>query len=294
MSSVHDAVAQARHRLRVAGIRPVEADLDARLLAQFALGWGTERFLADARDPQPAGFAERYEALVARREAREPLPYLIGRREFWNLTFEVTPAVLIPRPETELIVETALELFPDREAPIRIADACTGCGCLAAALALERPRALIVATDLSAAALEVARGNFVRHRVAGRVRTVQTDLLDGIEGRFDLIVANPPYVSERDRPALQPEVRDYEPSIALYGGRDGLAIVRRLVDKAAAHLEPGGMLLFECGYWQNGEVTELIAAAPGLTMVDFKADLRGVPRTAVARRDSPPPDRSHG
>jgi release factor glutamine methyltransferase len=288
MTSVHHTVAGARQRLRAAGIPPAEADLDARLLAQFALGWEAERFFADAQAPAPAGFAERFEGLVARREAREPLPYLTGRREFWNLTLEVTPAVLIPRPETELIVETALELFPDPAAPVRIADACTGSGCLAIALAIERPRASVVATDLSAAALDVARRNFQRHGVADRVVAVETDVLEAVRGTFDLIVANPPYVSEGARPALQPEVRDYEPSIALYGGGDGLAIMRRLVVQAVPRLEPGGVLLFECGFWQNGEVSELIAATPGLTMADFKLDLRGVPRTAVARRATTP------
>ena len=294
MPTVHHTVAGARERLRAAGIPPAEADLDARLLAQFALGWETERFFADAQDPTPAGFAERFEGLVARRAAREPLPYLIGRCEFWNLSLEVMRAVLIPRPETELIVETALELFPDPAAPVRIADACTGSGCLAVALALERPQAHVTATDVSAAALEVARRNFQRHGVAERVVAIETDVLEAVRGTFDLIVANPPYVSERDRPALQPEVRDYEPSIALYGGGDGLAIMRRLVVQAVPRLEPGGVLLFECGFWQSGEVGELIAATPGLTMVDFQLDLRGVPRMALARRASGPRDDIHG
>jgi release factor glutamine methyltransferase len=219
---------------------------------------------------------------------------LTGRREFWSFTLEVTRAVLIPRPESELLVETALELFPDPAARLRIADACTGSGCLAIALAIERPRAHIVATDLSAAALVVARRNFERLGVADRVTSVETDVLDAVHETFDLIVANPPYVSERDRPALQPEVRGYEPSIALFGGGDGLAIMRRLVVQAVPRLAPDGVLLFECGFWQNGEVSELVEATPGLTMVDFKLDLRGVPRTAIARRASVPRDESHG
>ncbi|HXI31810.1 MAG TPA: HemK/PrmC family methyltransferase, partial [Vicinamibacterales bacterium] len=141
--SIHRRVSAARERLREAGISHTESDLDARLLAQHVLGWTTERFLTDAQLGEPDGFVPRYESLVARRATREPLAYIVGTREFWGLDFEVSPAVLIPRPSTELIVEAILELFPDRSAPLRIADVCTGCGCVAVALAHERPAASI-------------------------------------------------------------------------------------------------------------------------------------------------------
>jgi release factor glutamine methyltransferase len=155
--TLHEHTARARDRLIDAGIPLDEAALDARLLAQFLLGWDGVRFVTGAREPAPPDFASRYEGLIGRRERREPLAYITGHREFWGLDFEVSPAVLIPRPETELIVEVALELLTDRSAPLLVADACTGSGCLAIALAHEYPASSIVATDTSIEALQVAR-----------------------------------------------------------------------------------------------------------------------------------------
>ena len=283
--TIHARVAKARERLRRAGITPEEADLDARLLAQKLLGWDAARFLTSANEPEPADFAALYEPLVARREGREPLAYITGRQEFWGLDFEISPAVLIPRPETELIVEAALERFPDRHASLEAADVCTGSGCLAVALAHERPGARIVAADVSADALRTARRNADRHGVGDRVELVQADVLDGTGHRAaDLIVSNPPYVPEGDRATLQAEVRDHEPAIALFAGEDGLAIIRRLVDQSTGRLKTGGLLIFEFGLGQADAVRELISRRPGLTMLDVKQDLQGIPRTAVARR----------
>jgi release factor glutamine methyltransferase len=289
MVTIHARVASGRERLRRAGIPPEEADLDARLLAQTLLGWDAATFLTLASDAEPADFAALYEPLVARREGREPLAYITGRQEFWGLEFEVSPAVLIPRPETELIVETALERFPDCHASLEAADVCTGSGCLAVALAHERPGARIVAADVSADALRTARRNVDRHGVAGRVDLVQADVLDGLDGvagtgAVDLIVSNPPYVPDRDRETLQPEVRDHEPPIALFAGEDGLAIIRRLVDQSSGRLKTGGLLIFEFGIGQADAVRELISQRPGLEVLDVKQDLQGIPRTAVARR----------
>lgn len=227
-----------------------------------------------------------YDALVARRAAREPIAYITGRQDFWDLTFEVSPAVLIPRPETEIIVEAALDLFPHPEAPLAIADICTGSGCLAVALARERPRAAILATDVSAPALEVARRNAVRHGVAHRIRFLLADLLRGVDEPLDLIVANPPYVQRRDRVSLQPEVREHEPEVALFAGEDGLFVIRGLVAQSAAHLKPGGIVMFEFGYGQDVEVEQLIASAPGLTLLELRRDLQGIARTAIAQRAS--------
>ena len=282
--SIHAQVSAARMRLREAGITPTESDLDARLLAQHVLGWTTERFLTDARDPAPDGFAPHYDALVARRVTREPLAYIVGTREFWGLELEVTPDVLIPRPATELIVEAMQELFPDRSVPLRIADICTGCGCVAVALAHERPAALISASDISEPALAVARRNAARHGVGDRVTFTHGDLLDGVRGTFDAIVANPPYVIDRAGPALQPEVRDHEPSVALFGGAEGLTLVARLVEAAADRLRPGGYLIFEFGLGQDIEVEALLEAAPELTLVGVRRDLQGIARTAIAQR----------
>src|SRR5581483_8347789 len=168
--SIHDRVAAARHRLRDAGLSPAEADLSARVLAEHLLGWSTERFFTDGFDPEPDGFEARYDAIVARRAAREPLPYITGTREFWGLTFEVTPDVLIPRPETEIIVEAALQIHPDREQRVDLVDVCTGSGPIGIAIAVERPAASVLATDISASALEVAKRNAARHHVSDRMR----------------------------------------------------------------------------------------------------------------------------
>ena len=282
--SIHVHVSAARQRLRDAGITPTESDLDARLLAQHVLGWTTERFLTDAREPVPVGFTPRYDALVARRVTREPLAYIVGVREFWGLELEVTPDVLIPRPATELIVEAVQELFPDRSVPLSIADVCTGCGCVAVAIACERPTAIVKGFDISRPALEVARRNAARHGVGDRVTFTHGDLLEGVTGCFDAIVANPPYVVDRAGPALQPEVRDYEPSVALFGGIDGLTLVARLIADAPTRLRPGGYLVFEFGLGQDVEVEDLLETSPDLTLVDLRRDLQGIARTAIARR----------
>ena len=282
--TIHSQVSAARQRLRDAGITPTESDLDARLLAQHVLGWSTERFLIDAREPVPDGFAPHYDALVARRATREPLAYIVGIREFWGLELEVNADVLIPRPATELIVEAIQELFPDRSVPLSIADVCTGCGCVAVAIAHERPSATVSGTDISRPALAVARRNAARHGVADRVTFTHGDLLAGISGTFDAIVANPPYVIDRARPALQPEVRDHEPSVALFGGIDGLTLVTRLVAAAPGRLRPGGYLIFEFGLGQDVEVEDLLDASPELTLAGMRRDLQGIARTAIARR----------
>jgi release factor glutamine methyltransferase len=289
MQTIQQYVLGARARLRSAGVPDAEAELDARLLARHALGWDAVRLLSSFADAAPHGFGERFEALIARRAARAPMAYITGTQEFWGLSFEVTPAVLIPRPETEIIVEAALDLFPDRDRPLQIADVGTGSGCLAVALALERPQAHVVAIDVSDAALEVAARNAARHGVDGRVTFVQGDLLNSElldRSRFNLIVSNPPYVPDGDRPRMQPEVRDHEPAAALYAGPDGLAVVRALVPQAVGRLAASGSLAFEIGIGQADAVERLISATAGLTMVTVRNDLQGIPRTVIARRTS--------
>ncbi len=284
MITIHTRVAAARRRFREAGIPLDEADLDARLLAEHLLGWDAARFFTSADGPEPDDFAAAYESLVARRAGREPLAYLTSRQAFWDLVFEVSPAVLIPRPESELIVEAALELFPAATGALTIVDVGTGSGCLAVALARERPAARAIATDTSDAALDLARRNAARHGVADRIQFVRGDLIDPVATPVDLIVCNPPYVAEGDRPGLQPEVRDHEPAIALFGGLDGLAIVRRLIEQAPRRLTRGGVLIFEFGFGPADRVTELISHTPGLTMLGVRPDLQGIPRAAIAKR----------
>jgi release factor glutamine methyltransferase len=283
MSTIHDHVAAARHRLRGAGLSVAEADLSARALAEHVLGWSTERFFTDGFEREPDGFAARYAAAVERRAAREPLPYITGEREFWGRAFEVSPAVLIPRPETEIIVEAALAVEPGRDQRLAIVDVCTGSGCIAIALAVEYPQATVLAIDISEPALEVARRNAERHLVSERVRFLRVDLLQDVSGVFDLVVANPPYVRSGDRNGLQPEVRE-EPDLALYAGPDGLDQIRKLVYQAPARLHPAAHLIFEFGLGQEIAVERLIASVDELTLVELRRDLQGIARTAVARR----------
>lgn len=284
MPTIFEHVAAARQALREAGIGTVEAELSARVLAEHALGWDAARYFVSANQPESSTFAEHYDSLVARRAAREPVAYITGRQEFWGLSLDVSPAVLIPRPETELIVEAALERFADRTQPLAVADACTGSGCLAVALAAERPHATVVATDISQVALDVARRNSERHRLDGRIRFIRTNVLDGVDGTFDLIVGNPPYVRTVDRPALQPEVRDFEPPVALFGGETGMDLVATLVGQAVGRIRHQGYLMFEFGFGQEIAVEELIEKTEGLTLIGLRHDLQGIARTAIARR----------
>jgi release factor glutamine methyltransferase len=301
--TLHERIQEARRRFERAGIDPVEAAVDADVLARHALGgWERGRLLAAVRDACPPAFNDAFEPLVRRREAREPTGYITGRREFWELDIEVGGGVLIPRPETEILVEETLGRLCGHEAdetaagvvhaPARprlaIADVGTGSGCIAVALARWLPGATITAIDASEAALDVARRNAARHDVGDRVLPVKGDLIRDAAGPFDAVVSNPPYVPTGDLERLQPEIRLYEPVSALDGGPDGLDVIRRLVLEAADRLRPGGWLLFEFGYGQAERVREIISAAAALAIVDLRADLAGIPRVAIARKRGAP------
>lgn len=291
-NSLHQHIVRGRDRLVRAGISPREADLDARLLARHVLHWDAARLLTGLRETPPRRFGPAYDALVARRARREPVAQIMGMREFWGLPFEVTPDVLVPRPETELLVEMAAAALRewrahDPESRPLVADVGTGSGCIAVALALERPEARVLATDLSAVALRVAGRNVVRLDAAERVRLVRTDLLAGLRGPFDLVVSNPPYVGDEEAPALPPEVREHEPHRALFGGPGGLHVIGRLIEQAVDRLRPEGLLLFEFGNAQLSGVEELISAQPRCTIVDVRNDLQGIPRALVARVAGP-------
>ena len=277
-----ERVSEAARRLAEAGIDARDAAFDAEVLARHALGWDRAAYLARWREPAPPGFEEPFESLVARRRLREPVARITGRREFWGLDFEVAPAVLVPRPESELLVETALARLGDRAARWEIADVGTGSGCLAIALARELPRARVAATDVCPDALAVARRNAARHGAADRVAFRRADLLDGLPGPFDLIVSNPPYVPDAVIDTLAPEVRRHEPAAALRGGPDGLDTVRRLVTATASRLRAGGWLVIEIGAGQSGEAAALAGRA-GLRLVDVRPDLQGIPRVVVTR-----------
>jgi release factor glutamine methyltransferase len=286
--TLHDEIARARRRLERAGIDPIEAAVDADLLARTVLGWDRARLLASSQEPALPAFADAYDALVERRERREPAAYIVGYREFWNRDFEVGPGVLVPRPETELIVEEALARLPMRvpaasgRGPLLIADVGTGSGCLAVTLALELAEARVVATDTSRAALAVARRNAARHAAADRIRLEETNLLAGVDARFDLIASNPPYVPAGVLAILPPEVREHEPVEALDGGEDGLDIVRELLLQAESRLHVGGLLIFEFGVGQDAAVRQAIAGRPAFRLEVVRQDLQGIPRTAIA------------
>ena len=254
------------------------------------------------------GVGANLRALVERRRAGEPIQYITGEQEFYGLPFRVTPDVLIPRPETEHVVEKALELaalpgssvtghdFSRAEsgtkqdwalAPAgfqRIVDIGTGSGAIAVALAHHLRNAQITALDISPAALEVARENAIRNAVADRIRFLLGDLLAPVVAdRFDLVVSNPPYVPTADRDSLSVEVRDHEPGLALFAGPDGLHIYHRLIPAAFAVLEPGGYLVMEIGYGQSAAVAAVLGDT-GFEQIEFVPDLQGIPRVACGRR----------
>ena len=285
MTTLLARVSAARDQLVAAGIDERDATIDVEVLVRHALGWDRAQYLARTRDPVPPAFDERLD-LVERRCRREPVAQITGSREFWGLDIAVTPDVLIPRPESELLVETALALLVDHAAPSDVADVGTGSGCLAVALARELPHARVAATDLSPPALVVARRNATRHDVANRIAFHETRCLDGVPGPFDLVVSNPPYVPTSQMMGLAPEIACFEPASALCGGKDGLDPARELLPASAARLRVGGWLVMEIGVGQDEAVCELAACQPGLSLVEICKDLQGIPRAAVIRRGS--------
>jgi release factor glutamine methyltransferase len=278
---LHEHIAAARRQLIDAGFRPDAATVDSDVLARHVLGWDVARLLAHNREPAPEGFASRFSTVIARRLEREPVAMIVGMREFWGRDFAVTQATLVPRPETELIVEEALRILPPQ--PPTILDIGTGTGCLAISLAAERPDARVFATDISHEALLVAAANARRHGVDRRVRFIRADLLEGLSVQADLIVSNPPYVPEKSAPALIRDVRDYEPAMALFGGAEGLEIIDRLLAQTAARLAPDGTIIVEFGYGQEDAV-RASASREGLTLRRTLEDLQGIARTAVLGR----------
>jgi release factor glutamine methyltransferase len=277
--TVGEAIATATRRLQQMQI--ATARLDAEVLLAHVCATTRSRLLATVREPLPATAVIAFEAVLARRARREPIAYIVGHQEFWSIDFEVTPAVLIPRPETELLVETALRLLGAVARP-RIADIGTGSGCIAIALARELSGAELWAVDLSPAALRLAQRNAERLGVAARVRFAVGDLVAPLAAGapFDAICSNPPYVAVTDAVGLPPELR-YEPSDALFAGTDGLAIVRRLLDAAPELLAPDGVLLVEIGFGQAAAVRQLAAAV--FASVEIRDDYAGIARLLIAR-----------
>lgn len=282
--TVAEAVAAARDVLVAGGIPSEEAPGDAEVLARHALGWDLARYAAERRDPASSHFVERYQALIGRRLTREPVSQIVGHREFWGLDFEVTRDVLTPRPETELIVQAILDVWPDvrrKTASPMVVDVGTGSGCIAIALATELPDARFIASDASLSALAVARRNAARHGVSERIAFLHSALIPP-ENDFEIAVTNPPYIPRSERGNLPPEVLDYEPEMALFGGEDGLDVYRRLFGQLPGHLRQGGCLVVEVGYDQANAVTAL--ADPSMWALErIYRDLQGIERVLTFR-----------
>jgi release factor glutamine methyltransferase len=266
------------------------AELDARILVGAVLSLDLTGMIAAAERRITTAEAARLEDAARRRVAGEPVARIVGSREFWGLTLRLSAATLVPRPDTETVVELALEMLrppADPERRLRIADIGTGSGAILLALLSELPDAYGVGTDINVAALQTASGNAVQLEMASRAAFVACDYAAALSGAFDLIVSNPPYIRSADIPGLSIEVRDYDPLDALDGGTDGLDAYRALIPQAARLLAPGGALVVEAGHGQSGEIQGLIDAA-GLTCEQPpKADLAGI-RRAVAGRKKPP------
>lgn len=244
------------------------ARLDAELIVAHALGIDRTRVIIDGNRPLEGAELAKLRELVKRRRAHEPIAYLRGHREFYGLQFRVDRRVLIPRPDTEALVDVALARSAHVSLSMRMLDLCTGSGCVAVAIARQRPTAKIVASDLSPDALAVARENALRLG-AYNVAFVESDLFANVRGAFDVITANPPYVVRSEIDTLQPDVKDFEPRLALDGGEDGLDLVRRIVETAPEHLVPGGVLALEIGMGE-ADATKALFEARGF--VDVRSD----------------------
>lgn len=282
--TVQDVASAAARRLEAAGFPSDAARADVSVLARHLLGWTLTDWVTKARDAATPRFVEHLDAAARRRATHEPVAYITGEREFYGRPFQVTPAVLIPRPETEELIEAALGVSgaPGAQGAsgAYVIDVGTGSGCVAITLALEMPDARIVATDVSETALVVAREN--ARALGAPVEFLHAPFWPESLGPFDLIVSNPPYVPESDRTLLMPDVRDFEPAQALFAGPEGLDVIAELIPRAAKSLAPGGRLIFEIGAGQSDRVGALVDSA-GLELIGIQPDLQGIPRTVIAR-----------
>lgn len=287
MPTISEAINEGAARLREAGV--VHDRLDASLLLGHVIGLDRTRLLTRSDEQVDETCYREYLARLEQRAAGQPLQYLIGSQEFYGLHFIVTPDVLIPRPETEFLIDRVIKAVKEQnlETPL-IADIGTGSGCIAITLAKQLPEARLIATDVSSAALNVARTNAELNSVRERIEFVEGDLVSPFAERgsdfcVDVLASNPPYVPEDSRESLQREVRDWEPEIALFGGIDGLDFYRRLVVEGARHLTPGGLVILEIGFTQLEPIQEIVKGGP-LELVDITRDLQGIPRTLCLRR----------
>jgi release factor glutamine methyltransferase len=282
-----EAINIATAELSAAGI--TNARLDAEVLLSHILVKDRAWLITHIHDAFSDEMSRTFERNIRRRSQREPLQYIIGRQEFWGLEFTVTPDVLIPRPETELVIETAMGMAANLSKPAEIVDLCTGSGCIAVSLAKELAGAYIFAVDKSGKALAVARENASKHGVSDRIRFLDGDLFQPLEeldirGQIDIIVSNPPYVRSGDRNTLQPEVRDYEPGLALFAGPQGIEIHEMIVEVASSYLKQHGALIMEMGLGQADRIAEMIRLSRVYSTPVVQKDLAGIERVIVARK----------
>jgi len=285
------SIENARRRLsaQLRSAQLDEAELDARILLGDVLGLELTGLIAQGARPLTVAEAARLAQHAQRRIAGEPVARILGTREFWGLPFRLSEATLVPRPDTETVVERALEIFRERKPshPPRIADIGTGSGAILLALLHEIPDAFGVGTDLSLTALRTARGNAASLGLADRAAFVACSYAAALQGPFDLIVSNPPYIPSGEIPRLSVEVREHDPHLALDGGNDGYDAYRSLIPQAAERLTPGGALIVEAGQGQARDIEALMTAAGLAADRPPKADLAGIPR-AVSARKMPP------
>ena len=279
MKTISETLNLAIQELRAAGV-PNDL-LDSQTLLAAALGKDRTYLIINFSEQLTSEALEKYQALINRRTTGEPLQYITGRQEFFGLEFMVTPDVLIPRPETELLVEETLRLAQGINQPL-IIDVGTGSGCIAIALAREIEAAKVIATDISGGALRVAQSNAQKHELQNQLEFIESDLFSGIEAgtKADLIVSNPPYIAAKEMPGLQREVRDWEPKTALTDFGDGLEFYRRLLHEAPAYLKPGGYFICEMGYDQSGKIQALVDRKVW-SQPNILSDLQGIARIMV-------------
>lgn len=287
-TSIAAAILRGANKLRKAGVP--EARREAGSLLAYVIERDRSFIISHADDPIAPEAWEKFIEFLDLRAQGKPLQYITGRQEFFGLDFEVSADVLIPRPETELLIETALKLVANPGAATFICDVGTGSGCIAVTLLHELPNARGMALDISPSAINVAKRNALRHDVSERLEFLVSDCFAGLANTgpvFDLIVSNPPYIPAGDLAGLQREVRDYEPHLALEAGADGLAIIRRLLTDAGDHLKTGGHFLFEIGFDQREAVESLLApmiSRGDWELIDIYPDLQGIPRTVVLKK----------
>src|SRR3990170_8387377 len=278
--TIREALQRAAHAISELGSE--EAALEAELLLAHALATDRTHLYQRLPDALPPDAATAFDALLRRRLAREPVPYITGRKEFYGLEFEVTPVAILPRPETETLVELVLAFCGSRgPSELLIADVGVGCGAIAVSLAVSLPQAAVIAVDISAEALALARRNAERHAVAERIDFREGDLLAPLDAQVDVIAANLPYVRSADFEASPPEIREHEPRLGLDGGPDGLQLIGRLLRDAPALLKPGGALFAEIGEEQGEASLGLARACFPQARIEVKQDLSGLDRVLV-------------